>query len=154
VAPYASVEQFLSYYGTDRVRTSIPKDVLAADLEDHLLVRLDASSAYMDSYLKRGGYSTPIDVSAISDAVARSRAESILIEVCCAIVGQQLFIGQRGAGEGQKQARNWAKDWLEDIAANRIAITGLATTSKRIAVVGSDQPSIPNTLFDSIRYPY
>lgn len=154
MAPYASVEQFQSYYGADRLRTSIPKDVLDGDLEGHLLVRLDAASSYMDSYLKRGGYSTPIDSTTITDTTEKARVDSILTEVCCAIVAQQLFIGQRGTGEGQKQARNWAKDWLEGIAANRIALTGLSTTSKRIAVVGTDDPSIPNTLFTSIRTSY
>lgn len=154
MAPYASVEQFLSYYGTDRVRTSVPKDVLTADLEDHLLVRLESVSGYMDSYLVRGGYATPVDPSLLSDVTAQERLEALLASVCCALVGQELFVGQRGTGEGQKQARNWAKDWLEDIAAGRNTIAGLMKTSKRIAVVGTADPSIPDTLFSSIRYPF
>lgn len=153
MAPYASNTEMDNIIGEERLKAFFTKSVSALELEDFKTAKANAASGLMDTYFRRGGYTVPLDTTAITDTDAKARLDALLAEVCCAMVLQSLTAGQRGIGKGQDEARTWARRWLEDIAAGRQTLIGFDQSARQLAVVGTDDPLIPKTLFSNLRYP-
>lgn len=153
MAPYATAATLKDLIGTERLTAALAKNVDTGDVNTLLTTKAESASGLMDSYFKRGGYTAPIDLSLISDADAQARLTALLADVCAAMVHQALTPGQRGFGKGQEESRDWARRWLEDIASGRVALPGVTKSSRRLAVVGTDAPQVPDSLFTGIRYP-
>lgn len=152
MAGYTTEDKLTAAFGSERLRAVIP-DYAPTTATVRITEMISSASGYIDSYLSEGGFATPVDFDAITDAEASQRLLQLLSDVCIAIVmGRVSPAGTRGVGRGTEKNADWAQAWLERIASGRVAIPGLALKSRsRIRVVGENEPALPSLLFDTYR---
>ena len=145
MAGYTTEAKLEAAVGSDRLKGAIP-DYAPVTGTVRITEMISSASSYIDGYLAEGGFTTPVDLSAISDAEARERLTQLLSDVCVAIVSGRIQpAGTRGVGRGTEKTADWAQAWLEKIASGKMSIPGLALRVRsRIQVVGDNTPALPS----------
>lgn len=151
MAAYTTIENLTKAFGADRRNAALP-DFEPKESEDRLNEMIRSASSYIDSYLSAGGYSVPIDFDSISNASAKENLQSLLSDICIAVVIAMLIpAGTKGIARGAKINGEWAQKWLERIADGDGSLAGLSTSQSRIKIVGSNTPVLPDSLFSLIK---
>lgn len=105
----------------------------APNPEDVVDAAAGMASGVIDMHLAKGGYPTPVDLAAISNADVQARVTNLLRHICVAIGLYHLSPGISEPTKGLEKAYREAMKWLELLAEGKVRL-GIAKTGRVFGV--------------------